>query len=135
MVLPRARRRRTTSKPSNGLPIGRKVVLANRDIDKIATLDKVDHITGRFFISGGMFGSDLSVRAGAKATSFDVRAVSPGHLYLEKTLMKAGRFIDERDLLDFDQVFWPPPPAGGIAPKPAARMAVGVRERSRAAWN
>jgi putative ABC transport system permease protein len=88
----------TTSKPSNGLPIGRKVLLANRDIDKIDALDKVDHITGRFFIQGGMFGSELMVRAGAKASSFDVRAVSPGHLYLEKTLMKAGRYIDERDI-------------------------------------
>ena len=52
------------------------------------------------------------------------------HMYAARS-----RFIDERDLLDFDQVFWPPPPAGGLAPKPAARMAVGVRERSRAAWN
>ncbi|WPB56140.1 ATP-dependent helicase [Xylophilus sp. GOD-11R] len=52
------------------------------------------------------------------------------HLYAARS-----RFIDERDLLDFDQVFWPPPPAGGAVPKPAPRMETGVRERSRAAWN
>jgi len=52
------------------------------------------------------------------------------HMYAARS-----RFIDERDLLDFDQVFWPPPPVGTAALKPAARMAIGVRERSRAAWN
>ena len=52
------------------------------------------------------------------------------HLYAARS-----RFIPERDVLDFDQVFWPPPPAGTAAPRPAARMEVGVRERSRAAWD
>jgi putative ABC transport system permease protein len=87
-----------TSKPTRGLPIGRKVVLANRDVEKLGELSDVDHITGRFFIQGGIFGSDLQIRAGSKVTSFDVRAVHPGHLYLEKTLILAGRFISERDL-------------------------------------
>ncbi|KQM68461.1 ATP-dependent helicase [Xylophilus sp. Leaf220] len=51
------------------------------------------------------------------------------HMYAARS-----RFIDERALLDFDQVFWPPPDAaapGGGVPQ---RMAVGVRERARDAW-
>ena len=52
------------------------------------------------------------------------------HLYAARS-----RFIDERDLLDFDQVFWPPPPPHAPAPRVSARMETGVRERSRAAWN
>ncbi len=87
-----------TSRPYEGLPIGRRIILANRDIDAIDDIEKVDHITGRFGIGGNSFRGELVVRAGDKSSSFDVRAVNPGHLYLEKTLMKAGRFLTERDL-------------------------------------
>ncbi|MCZ2498436.1 AAA family ATPase [Xylophilus sp. Kf1] len=52
------------------------------------------------------------------------------HLYAARS-----RFIEERDLLDFDQVFWPPPPPFAARAPVAARMQTGVRERSRAAWN
>ena len=52
------------------------------------------------------------------------------HLYAARS-----RFIDERDLLDFDQAFWPPPPPHAATPRTAARMETGVRERSRASWN
>ncbi len=52
------------------------------------------------------------------------------HMYAART-----RFINERDLLDYDQVFWPPPPVQGPAgTRPVAKLAVGVRERSRNAW-
>jgi putative ABC transport system permease protein len=87
-----------TSKPAKGLPVGRRINLANRDVDAIDALDPVDHITGRFFARGGAFGGEIMVRAGSKAQPFDVRAVHPGHLYIEKTLMKAGRYLNDRDL-------------------------------------
>ncbi|QHI99844.1 UvrD-helicase domain-containing protein [Xylophilus rhododendri] len=51
------------------------------------------------------------------------------HMYAARS-----RFIDERAVLDFDQVFWPPPAAGTAGPRVAARMEVGVRQRSRDAW-
>jgi len=52
------------------------------------------------------------------------------HLYAART-----RFITERDVLDYDQVFWPPPEAVGPAARAAPSLPVGVRERSRAAWD
>ena len=87
-----------TSKPAKGLPVGRRIVFENRDVPAIEALPKVDHITGRFWFRGGPFGGDVMVRAGAKAQPFDVRAVHPGHLYLEMTQIKAGRYLNERDL-------------------------------------
>jgi putative ABC transport system permease protein len=87
-----------TSKPAKGLPIGRRIVMANRDVDAVDALDKVDHITGRFFMSGGHFRGELAVRAADKVSSFDVRAVHPGHLYLEKTIVVAGRYLNDRDI-------------------------------------
>ncbi len=88
-----------TSKPSNGMPIGRRIVLANRDVDAVGAIDEVDHVTGRFAIRGnGQFGGELQIRVGAKVSSFDVRAVHPDHLFLEKTLIKAGRYLNQRDL-------------------------------------
>ena len=87
-----------TSKPHAGLPVGRRVTLANRDVDALDALESTEHITGRFFARGGAFGGEIMVRAGAKAQPFDVRAVHPGHLYIEKTLMKVGRYLNQRDL-------------------------------------
>ncbi len=51
------------------------------------------------------------------------------HMYAARS-----RFIDERALLDFDQVFWPPPDAAAPGGGTPQRMAVGVRERARDAW-
>jgi DNA helicase-2/ATP-dependent DNA helicase PcrA len=52
------------------------------------------------------------------------------HLYAARS-----RFINERDLLDFDQVFWPPPTVVAVSgQRPPPRLEIGVRERSRAAW-
>jgi putative ABC transport system permease protein len=88
-----------TSVPTKGLPIGRRIVLANRDVGAVDDIDQVDHVTGRFGIRGnGQFGGELSIRVGAKVSAFDVRAVHPDHLYLEKTLIKAGRFLNQRDI-------------------------------------
>jgi putative ABC transport system permease protein len=80
--------------PHDGMPVGRRIVFHNRDV---ATLDAdpgVEHLTGRFHIQGG----ELRVRVGAKVSSFDVRAVHPGHLYLEKTIIVLGRFLNDRDI-------------------------------------
>ncbi len=88
-----------TSMAHEGMPIGRRIVFANSDVDAIGRLPGVDKITGRFFIGGGRQTSVQS-RVGDRVASFDVRSVHPDHLYLENTIMVAGRFLNRIDLED-----------------------------------
>ena len=53
----------------------------------------VEHITSRFFIRG-----NLTVAYKSQTSSFNVRSVHPDHLYLEKTLVTEGRFINQLDI-------------------------------------
>src|SRR5262245_40327252 len=89
-----------TSIPYDGMPIGRRILFANRDVAALARLPGVDKITGRFFISDSRGGAPVQSRVGDKVAPYDVRSVHPDHLYLEKTIMVAGRFINEVDLKD-----------------------------------
>src|SRR4029453_5768891 len=69
-----------TSVPYKGLASGRRVQFTNEDNDEIRTgVGGVEHITSRFYISG-----NLRVRYREQTTTFDVRCVHPGHLFLEK---------------------------------------------------
>jgi putative ABC transport system permease protein len=82
-----------TSLPHEGHAVGRAIEFTNRDYDRIrATVPEVERISGRFYLSG-----NLVVTRGAKNTSFDVRACHPDHRYIEKTIVVAGRFLDEID--------------------------------------
>lgn len=88
----------STSKPYQGLPVNRRVMFDNDGYQAVRDVDGVDKITGRFFPSGGGFQNEFRVRVGAKVQAFDVRSVHPDHLYLERTTMSAGRFLNDRDL-------------------------------------
>ncbi len=89
-----------TSQPYQGMPVGRRVVFTNADYDNLRRVPGIERLTGRFFPGAGgrPFGGDRPVRVGAKTQTFDVRAVHPEHLYLEKTLITAGRFVNDLDL-------------------------------------
>jgi putative ABC transport system permease protein len=80
-----------TSIPYKGLAPGRSLQLTNEG--------GVDHITSRFYISG-----NLRVRYRDETTTFDVRSVHPDHLFLEKTIITEGRFLDELDLSEYRKV-------------------------------
>lgn len=82
-----------TSIPHDGMPIGRRIVFTNGDVEALDGLPGVDKITGRFFISG-----QPQTRVANNVGSYDVRSVHPDHLYLENTIMIAGRFLNEVDL-------------------------------------
>ena len=102
----------STSQPYQGLPVGRRVQFTNTDYDNLRKLPAIEHLTGRFFPGGGgrPFGGDVAVRVGAKTQSFDLRSVHPDHLYLEKTLMLSGRFINDADIVEKRKVAvigWP----------------------------
>ena len=89
-----------TSVPYKGLAPGRRVQLTNDDREELRTAEGgVDHITSRFYISGS-----LRVRYKKETTTFDVRCVHPDHLYLEKTIITEGRFLDALDLAEYRKV-------------------------------
>jgi len=89
-----------TSMPYKGLAPGRQVQLVNDDREELkSNIGGVDHITSRFRITG-----NLRVRYKNETTSFDVRCVHPDHLYLEKTIMTEGRFLNARDLSEHRKV-------------------------------
>ena len=86
-----------TSVPHEGMPIGRRIVFTNGDVETLDALAGVDKITGRFFIGEGR-GGQVQSRVGNQVGAYDVRSVHPEHLYLENTRMVAGRFLNEADL-------------------------------------
>ncbi len=87
----------TTSIPHAGMPVGRRIVFTNGDVQALDRLPGVDKITGRFFI-GDSRSSPVQSRVGNNVGSFDVRSTHPDHLYLENTIMVAGRFLNEADI-------------------------------------
>lgn len=88
--------RGTTSLPFEGHKIGRNVELTDEDYDAIQrNVAGVDHITGRFYLSG-----QFTVSYKGTVSSFDVRSCHPGHQYIENTIITSGRFINDLDLRD-----------------------------------
>ena len=89
-----------TSKPFAGYQVGRKISLNNEDFDALNhTVDSIAHSSSRLYIR-----SNTTVRYRDKHAAFNVRAVHPQHLHLEKTIMKKGRFINDRDLSESRKV-------------------------------
>ena len=84
-----------TSIPHDGMPIGRRIIFTNGDVETLDGLPGVDKITGRFFIGDGR---PNQTRVANNVGSYDVRSVHPDHLYLENTIMIAGRFLNEVDI-------------------------------------
>lgn len=93
-------RRGVTSLPYQGLPKGRQINFTNEDYDMLVDhFEEVDQITGRFYLSG-----DQTITYGKKALSYSVRAVHPGHRYIENTLVESGRYINETDIREYRKV-------------------------------
>jgi putative ABC transport system permease protein len=82
-----------TSKPHEGMPIGRQIQLTNEDYERIGRIPGVEKITSRFYMRG-----ENVISYGHKHSAFEIRSVHPDHLYLEKTLMTSGRFLDDLDI-------------------------------------
>jgi putative ABC transport system permease protein len=86
-----------TSVPWLGLKPGRGIQLTNLDHDEVEQeVPGVEHITSRFFIRGR-----VTVVYRGETGTFDVRAVHPDHRYLEKTIITAGRFLNQLDLAEY----------------------------------
>lgn len=93
-------RRGRTAMEYKGLPKGRRIKFSNEDYNYLVDNFKdIEHITGRFYLSG-----DRTVTYGDKNLSFNIRAVHPGHKFLENTNMTKGRYINDLDLKEFRKV-------------------------------
>jgi putative ABC transport system permease protein len=90
-----------TSEAYGGYDLGRKIQFDNRDYERAREVDKIENLTGQFFIQGSRFGGTpmMTKRAG-KASSFQVNAVNEHALALETHEMIAGRFLSRADIAD-----------------------------------
>jgi putative ABC transport system permease protein len=85
-----------TTKPYAGLPVGRQIEYDNRDIDALARLPGVLHLAPR--AQRGGFNQGSNVRYGAKTGAFQVSGDYPAFQYVQTPVMRAGRFLNQRDL-------------------------------------
>jgi len=85
-----------TTKPYAGLPIGRPIKYDNGDIEALARLPGVLHLAPRAQRGGFMQGSN--VRYGAKTGAFQVSGDFPAFQYVQTPVMRAGRFLNQRDI-------------------------------------
>ena len=82
-----------TSLPHKGLQPGRRIQFTNDDHDEMRDrVDGIEYTTSRFYPRV------VSVVYKDKHEDFDVRAVHPGHRYVENTIVTAGRFLNDFDI-------------------------------------
>ena len=88
-----------TSLPHEGHRPGRKVQFTNQDYDQIkSAVDGVEHTTSRYYVRSP------TVTRGKETANYNVRAVHPGHLYVENTIITEGRYINDLDVAQFRKV-------------------------------
>ncbi len=89
----------TTSKAYRGFKEGRQIQFTNDDIEllKKELGDKIEYITPRIYKS-------VQVVNKNESGTYSLRAVFPDHQYLEKTIIKEGRYIDNRDIKNKNKV-------------------------------
>lgn len=87
-----------TTKPYAGLPIGRQVKYDNRDIEALARLPGVLHLAPRAQRGLG------NVRYGSKTGAFQIVGDYPAFQYVQTPVMRAGRFLNQRDLDEWRKV-------------------------------
>ncbi len=87
-----------TSIPFGGYDIGRRIQFDNRDYDRAKGVTGIDHITGQYFIGGGMFSGSMMTRRGIKANVFNIKAVHPDALRMGASEIVLGRFLDHDDI-------------------------------------
>ena len=84
----------TTSIAHKGMQPGKKINFTNDDYDLIREkVNGVEYMTGRYYVSG-----EFTVRYEDNYSSFDIRAVHPDHLHLERSIMEQGRYINLKDI-------------------------------------
>ncbi len=82
-----------TTKAHNGLQAGRWIRLKNEDFSFLdeAYKDKIQYLTARIY-------KNVNASYKNESNNYTLRAVHPDHQFLEKTLVKKGRYINQNDL-------------------------------------
>ncbi len=91
-----------STRPYAGLPVGRQIKYDNSDIEALARLGGVLHLAPRAQRGGFMQGSN--VRYGVKTGAFQVSGDYPTFQYVQTPVMRAGRFLNPRDLDEWRKV-------------------------------
>jgi len=91
-----------TTKPYAGLPLGRQIQYNNRDIEALSRLPGVLHLAPR--ATRGGFNQGSNVRYGTKTGAFQVSGDYPAFQYVRTPVMRAGRFLNQRDLDEWRKV-------------------------------
>ncbi len=82
-----------TTMAYDGFEANRAIQFTNKDIEYIKGnfKDEVEYITPRFR-------KGVTAKYKKETGSYQVRAVSPSHQYIEKTLIQSGRFLNDNDI-------------------------------------
>ena len=83
----------TTTTAHKGMQAGRRIQFDNEDFNYIKddNGNKVEFITARIY-------KNVTATFRNEQNSYSVQAVHPDHMFLEKTLIREGRYINQRDL-------------------------------------
>ena len=85
-----------TSVPHAGYGVGRPVRLTDADYEMLRdNVPGIEHIAGRFRLRG-----EFTIRRGPYTAAYDIRSVHPDHQHIEKTIIRAGRFLNDLDLAE-----------------------------------
>ncbi len=86
----------TTTVAHKGIQPGKKINFTNEDYNMIQEkVQGVEYLTGRYYVTG-----EFTVRYEDNYSSFNIRSVHPDHLFLEKTIMMEGRYINDKDIFE-----------------------------------
>ncbi|KJD32461.1 ABC transporter ATP-binding protein [Tamlana nanhaiensis] len=88
-----------TSKAHKGFQAGRKIQFENKDYNfvKEEYNDDIEYLTARVYKS-------LNASYKGEQNTYDVRAVHPDHQFLERTIVKEGRYINFNDIKNLSKV-------------------------------
>ncbi len=82
-----------TTKAYDGFDVGRRIQFTNSDIEYLKGnfKDEIEYITPRFR-------KGVTAKYKQETGTYSVRAVSPSHQYIEKTIIQSGRFLNNNDI-------------------------------------
>jgi putative ABC transport system permease protein len=87
-----------TSQPYAGMPPNRPVSFKNADIPTLQKLDGIEYLAPRNQLGG--FRSGAVVARKGKTGSFQVAGDYPDFQYIQFPVMRAGRYINDQDIVD-----------------------------------